>query len=197
MDIQSTLLLYTSLQDTGVGNGGARLILDLAVITAGGLEGHDNGHGVSIDLAEDDVAAVQPRGDDGGDEELRAVGVGAGVGHGQQTGAVVLQLEVLIGKLLAVDGLAASAVTAGEVTTLEHEVGDDSVERRALVAEALLASAELTEVLGGLGDNIVIEGEVDTTFLLLDVGGRLAVLEDGALPGDVEENSGVRHFGRL
>lgn len=36
--------------------------------------------------------------------------VGAGVGHGQQTGAVVLQLEVLIGKLLAVDGLAASAL---------------------------------------------------------------------------------------
>lgn len=32
--------------------------------------------------------------------------VGASVGHGQQTGAVVLQLEVLIGKLLAVDGLA-------------------------------------------------------------------------------------------
>lgn len=36
--------------------------------------------------------------------------VGAGVSHGQQTGAVVLQLEVLIGKLLAVDGLAASAL---------------------------------------------------------------------------------------
>lgn len=34
------------------------------------------------------------------------VRVGAGVGHGQQTGAVVGQLEVLIGKLLAVDGLA-------------------------------------------------------------------------------------------
>jgi len=197
MDIQSTLLLYTSLQGTAVNNGGARLILDLAVITAGGLEGHDNVHGVLVDLAEDDVAAVQPRGDNGGDEELRAVGVGAGVGHGQQTGAVVLQLEVLIGKLLAVDGLAASAVTAGEVTTLEHEVGDDSVERRALVAEALLASAEGTEVLGGLGDNIVIEGEVDTTGLLLDLGGRLAVLEDGALPVDVEENFGVRHFGRL
>lgn len=31
--------------------------------------------------------------------------VGAGVGHRQQTGAVVLQLEVLIGELLTVDGL--------------------------------------------------------------------------------------------
>jgi hypothetical protein len=33
------------------------------------------------DLAEDDVTAVEPRGDGGGDEELRAVGVLAGVGH--------------------------------------------------------------------------------------------------------------------
>jgi hypothetical protein len=32
-------------------------------------------------LAEDDVLAIQPRGDGGGDEELGAVGVLAGVGH--------------------------------------------------------------------------------------------------------------------
>ena len=36
--------------------------------------------------------------------------VGASVGHGQQTGLVVLQVEVLVGKLLAVDGLATGAL---------------------------------------------------------------------------------------
>lgn len=36
---------------------------------------------------------------------------------------------------------------AGEVAALEHELGDDAVEARAGVAEAVLASAELTEVL--------------------------------------------------
>lgn len=56
-------------------------------------------------------------------------------------------------------------VAAGEVTTLEHELGDDAVEGRALVAEALLASAESTEVLGGLGDNVAEEVEVDGTSL--------------------------------
>lgn len=56
-------------------------------------------------------------------------------------------------------------VAAGEVTTLEHELGDDAVERRALVAEALLTSAESTEVLGGLGDNIVEEVEGDAAVL--------------------------------
>ena len=44
----------------------------------------------------------------------------------------------------------------GEVTTLEHEVGDDTVERRALVAKAVLARGELTEVASGLGDLVVV-----------------------------------------
>jgi hypothetical protein len=35
------------------------------------------------------------------------------------------------------------------------------VELGAGVAEALLASAESAEVLSGLGDNVVVEGEVD------------------------------------
>jgi hypothetical protein len=48
-------------------------------------------------------------------------------------------------------------VAAGEVTTLEHELGDDAVEVGALVVEglaglagALLTSAESAEVLGRL-----------------------------------------------
>ena len=40
------------------------------------------------------------------------------------------------------------------------------MEGRALVAEAVLASAELLEVTGGLGDDVIIEGEVDAARLL-------------------------------
>lgn len=58
----------------------------------------------------------------------------------------MLELEVLVSELLAVDGLAAGTVAAGKVTTLAHEVGDDAVEGAALVAEALLAGAQSTEV---------------------------------------------------
>jgi hypothetical protein len=100
---------------------------------------------------------------------------GSSVGHGEDTGASVLQVEVLVLELLAVDGLTTSAlpivshwyriaggwdmtyVAAGEVTTLEHELGDDTVEGRALVVEglaraagALLSGAESAEVLSGL-----------------------------------------------
>lgn len=40
------------------------------------------------------------------------------------------------------------------------------MERRALVTETVLARAKLTEVLSGLGDNIVVELEGDTAQIL-------------------------------
>ena len=46
--------------------------------------------------AEDHVLAVQPVALGGGDEELRPVGVGASVGHGEEAGRVVRQSEVLV-----------------------------------------------------------------------------------------------------
>ena len=52
------------------------------------------------------------------------------------------QLEVLILELVAVNRFAASAIALGEVTALDHEVLNDTVESRALIAEALLASSQ-------------------------------------------------------
>lgn len=52
-------------------------------------------------------------------------------------------------------GLRGNGLT-GEVTTLEHKVGDDTVERRALVAKAVLSRRKCAEVGGGLRDNIVV-----------------------------------------
>lgn len=161
------------------------------------------------------------RGDDGGDEELGAVGVLAGVGHGQETLLGVLELEVLIGELLAVDcgisissviiqyqgsfrdgeqltGLATGTVALGEVTTLDHELLDNTVEGRALVAEALLAGSESAEVLGSLGDSLSVQTHGDAAEGLIAVGdvevdlvGDLGAL--GSLSGLREE--GQSHSG--
>ena len=60
-------------------------------------------------FGENDVLAVEPGGLLGGDEELGPVGVLARVGHRQPAGAEMLQLEVLIGELLAVDGATAGS----------------------------------------------------------------------------------------
>ena len=87
------------------------------------------------------------------------------------------QLEVLVGELGAVDRLATGTVTGGEVTTLKHELGDDTVEGRALVAETGSASAELAEVLGGLGNDVIVELEGDAS-------------RRGAVVGDVEKDVG-------
>jgi hypothetical protein len=100
----------------------------------------------------------------------------------------VPELEILIGKLLSIDRLATSSlrsvsyylvirvcigmdtyVATGEVTTLEHEVGNHAVEFGARIAKALLASAESAEVLCSLGYDIVEKLEVDATLLLCEV----------------------------
>lgn len=66
----------------------------------------------------------------------------------------MLQLEILISELAAIDGLATSAIVVGEVSTLAHEVGDDTVENATLVTETLFSCAESTEVFSSFGHNI-------------------------------------------
>lgn len=87
----------------------------------------------------------------------------------------MLEVEVLVGELFAVDRLAAGSVEGSKVTSLDHELFDHAVENRAwgwlartetgsgglaleaqwlaLFAYALLSGAEGAEVLCGLGDN--------------------------------------------
>jgi len=124
------------------------------------LHGLDDVHAAGYG-AEHDVLAVEPVSLDGAEEELGSVGVGPGVGHRQCSRPFVLELEVLVGELLAVNGLAARAVALGEVAALAHEVFDDAVEAGAREAEALLAGAQSTEVLGGLGDDVFAQGHLD------------------------------------
>lgn len=156
-------------------------------------------------LAEDDVLAVEVRGRDGGYEELGAVGVwrgnssaswpkmrgimeltGTSIGHGQEERLLMLHGESFIVKLVAIDGLSAGAVTSSKVTTLDHELLDDTMEDGALVvqglsrlADALFTGAESTEVLSSLGDKVGIEFHGDTANGL-------------AAERDIEEDAGSR-----
>ena len=118
------------LQLTTVGNHhwGAGLATVAAVL----FDGPDYVHTLG-NLTEHDVLAVQPVGDSRGYKELRAVGVGAAVGHGQKTRSDVLLGEVLVAEFFAVDGLAAGSVLSGKVTALAHEAGDHSMEGRAFL----------------------------------------------------------------
>jgi len=79
-------------------------------------------------LTEDDVLRVQPGSHDGGDEELRSIGIGTGVGHGKKKRFAVLEVKVLICELLAVNGSSTRSVSTGEIASLEHELRDHTVE---------------------------------------------------------------------
>jgi hypothetical protein len=67
---------------------------------------------------QDKMPHIEPCSLDSGDEELRAIGSGTSISHGENARTSMLQLEVLILKLVTVDGLATSSVTIGEVSTL-------------------------------------------------------------------------------
>ena len=68
------------------------------------------------------VLSVEPRAGNRTQEELRSVGVGSGVGHGKDSRSSVLELEVLIRELVAIDGLSSRTIVVGEVTSLTHKV---------------------------------------------------------------------------
>lgn len=57
-------------------------------------------------------------------------------------------------------------ISTGEITTLKHELRDDTVEFGARVTETLLASAKGTEVLSCFWDDVIVEIEVDASGLL-------------------------------
>merc|ERR1719186_1890005 len=93
----------------------------------------------------------------------------------------MLQGEVLVLKLVAIDGLATSTVTGSEVATLAHEAGDHTVEGGALEPKSLLPGAESTEVLTGLGDNIWPQLHEDPA-------------NRSTISSDIKENRHSRHF---
>ena len=162
----------------------------VAAVGARVLDGVHDLHALD-DLAEDDVLAVQVRRGHRRDEELRAVGVGARVGHREQSGARVLDHEVLVRERAAVDGHGAGAVAGKDVAALQHEAADHAVEGHALVrqrrvidAAAVAASRQGAEVGRCLGHDVVVELELNAAK------GRLAGL-------DVEEDvgEGLRDLG--
>ena len=71
---------FPRLEGTAVDDGGLRFVIDLSVARTSSLDGLDNAHRTIVsDLAEHDVAAIEPAGLHSGDEELRAVAVGTRV----------------------------------------------------------------------------------------------------------------------
>jgi len=117
-------------------------------------------------LAKDNVPTIEPASLDSTDKELGTVSVRTSVRHGEHTRAGVLELEVLIGELSAVDRLSATAIAVGEIAALDHEAGDDAVEDATLVVERLagrslplLARAKRPEILHCLRGGFAVQSD--------------------------------------
>ena len=66
-----------NLRNTRADNGRLLVELDLATVISSSLDGLDNSERLVVsDLAEDNVLAIEPTGDNGGDEELGAIPIG-------------------------------------------------------------------------------------------------------------------------
>lgn len=66
----------------------------------------------------------------------------------------MLQCEVLIFKLVSVDGFSSSAIMIGEISTLAHEVGDDTVENASFIPKTFFACTQGTEIFSCFWYNI-------------------------------------------
>mmetsp|Transcript_60462 Transcript_60462/g.129689 ORF Transcript_60462/g.129689 Transcript_60462/m.129689 type:complete len:223 (-) Transcript_60462:13-681(-) len=168
--------------------------------SAHGLDLCDHIHALDH-LAEDHVPAVKPRCLHRRDEELRAVRVWPSICHAENAWTGVLQREVLVGELLAVDALTASAVAPGEVPSLDHEVGDDAVELAALVVKrmagrglALVTRAKANKVVYRLWHGIAVEADGHTLGLIVpDLNVEENLLRDRGILSRVDGCQGQEH----
>jgi hypothetical protein len=120
----------------------------------------------------DNMTTIKPRCLNSSNKELRSVGVGSRVGHGQVHGSFMLQLEILIVKLAPVDRFSSTSIKIGEITSLNHEIGNDSVEdgslemkRLSRFSNSLLTGAQGPKVLGSLGDVLSEQSQDDASLL--------------------------------
>src|SRR5699024_5496942 len=91
------------------------------------------------------------------DEELAAVGVAAGIGHGQRTPDVDQIFAELILKSFAPDALAAGAVALG-VAALNHKVFHDPMESQTVIITLL---DQHFEVVNGFGSCVRKQPDAD------------------------------------
>ncbi|KAF6384937.1 hypothetical protein mRhiFer1_008798 [Rhinolophus ferrumequinum] len=155
------------------------LLARLAIPGPKTLHGFHNRHAI-FHLAKDHMLAIQPLSLGSADEKLGTVCVGSSICHGQDARTCVLQDEILIIKLLPINGLATCAVMACEVTTLTHKSWNNSVKVGTFITKSSLPSAQGTKVFCCLWDFVCKQLKGDAAQGL-------------AVDSDVEEHGGVDH----
>lgn len=98
-----------------------------------------------------------------GYEELRTIRSGARVSHAQNARAGMFEHKVLVVELFSIDGPSTSAIMLCEVTALQHESRNNSMESTSLVAESLFIRAEAAKVFDSLRADVGPQEHDDAT----------------------------------
>lgn len=121
-------------------------------------------------LTKDNVFTIEMWSRDASNEELTPISVRTAVSHGKKTRGIKFEGKVLIGKFIgAVDGLRACAIAEDEISTLDHEVFDHSMELATFVAKRSslgilrFTGAELTHVLCRFRRDVLEQLHFDTS----------------------------------
>lgn len=88
--------------------------------------------------------SIQPIGLLGRDEKLTRVGILSRIGRTEHPGLTVLVDKVFIGKVGPIDASLTCAITLDKVSTLNHEILNDTMERAVLVPRGLFVYQEFT-----------------------------------------------------
>ena len=90
-------------------------------------------------------------------EKLRAISVFASISHGKKAGLLVFFYEIFIFKFSTINGFSSSAIMGSEVSTLKHELRDDSMKSWAFVSKSLFPSAQGPKVLSRFGHDVIVQ----------------------------------------
>jgi hypothetical protein len=119
--------------------------------------------------------SIQPSAWDKSDKELRSIGVWSSIGHTQLSFFGMFDGEVLISKFGSINRNTTSSVLIGKVSSLSHKISNNSMEWTSFIVKfdttwssTFLSSAEGSEVLGSLRDNIIKELEFNDSFVFTD-----------------------------
>ena len=127
------------------------------------------------DFPEHHMFSVEPRSSSMQTEELARICGRAAVSHRQYARPRVLEREILVGKLVAIDRLSTCSISSSDVSTLSHKLSDNTMERRSfimkrfssLLAYALFSCAQSSEIFSSFWNIILIQLEHHPTYGLV------------------------------
>ncbi len=113
----------------------------------------DNIHSLNY-FSKYNVPFIKPWTGNSCDEKLGSIWVGSGIGHRQKSWTGMIMLEIFVIEFLSVNGFASSSIMVREITSLKHELRDDSVEDGSFVSIPFFAGAKSSKVLCSFWDSI-------------------------------------------